>query len=98
LLRRKPIIVKDSSLEELVYINEKFIHSIITSYILDDNFNIDIKDSSIKPFISYCDTLLYYLKYRSCTPQVLEMIILSFQAGKLYGRIPQPESEDSTEK
>lgn len=88
-LRRKPISVKTpNSTEEYVYINEKFVYTVLLGYLIDEE--IDLKSSNhknIKALSNYCDTILYYLKYRTCTPQILEIIILSFKAGAIYQKI-----------
>lgn len=88
LLRRKPIRVVDAETEEqLVYINEKFVYYVIMSYLLKDEIDLRADNERTLALKNYCDTILYYLKYRACTPQILEIIILSFQAGSIYNSV-----------
>lgn len=88
LLRRKPIrIVDEVSEEQLVYINEKFVYYVIMSYLFQEDIDISDNNERNSALKNYCDTVLYYLKYRTYTPQILEMIILSFQAGSIYNSV-----------
>lgn len=88
LLKRKPIKVLNNSVaEDLVYVNEKFVYFLIMSYLFTEEIDIKSTDSDTTSIKNYLDSLLYYLKYRSCTPQVLEMIILSFEAGEIYKKL-----------
>ena len=77
-VKRKPIQVLRCDIEEIVYINEKFVLSILVNHMTQNGKG----DFSSKTIIEgFCDTLLYYLKFRDCNPKILEMIILSFKAG-----------------
>lgn len=90
ILRRKPIQVKSKVIES-DYINEKFIYSYLMFYLLDGrttisdaNFlsenNQNKYNLAIKGFLN---TLLYYLKFRDCSPQVLELMLMAFKAGEV---------------
>ena len=88
LLRRKPIKVLGNETEEdLVYINEKFVYSLIASCLMQQDVDLSAGTNDSLCVTNYLNALLYYLKYRSCTPQVLEIIILSFQAGGYYNNL-----------
>jgi hypothetical protein len=77
-LKRKPIQVLKNDREELVYVNEKFILGILVNHLTEGKID-DFSGNNI--LVSFCDILLYYLKYRDCEPKVLEMLIMSFKAG-----------------
>lgn len=76
-LKRKPIQVLKNDREELVYVNEKFILGILVNHLTEGKID-DFSGNNI--LVSFCDILLYYLKYRDCEPKVLEMLIMSFKA------------------
>ena len=88
LLRRKPLQLKSQE-KSLIYINERF----VLSYILDFLSNDDKGHILLRKNIglnSFCETLLYFLKYRVTDPGSIEMFIMSFFAGQIY----QETSED----
>lgn len=87
LLRRKPLQILDDA-EELVYINEKFLLSHTLSFLIDDfeNENLVLSEDKQKYFDGFIESYYYYLKYRDCSPQNLEMVFLSFDAGKLFDK------------
>ena len=39
-----------------------------------------------KAFMNYLDTLYYFLKYRQYDPKMLELMLLGFRAGEIWGR------------
>lgn len=85
LLRRKPMqIVKRENIDEsLVFINEKFVFSRISKYLLGDGKNVILSPEHKKGLMSYLDSLLYFLKYRDYDAQMLEMMLLGFKTGVL---------------
>lgn len=96
ILRRKPIQLNAQNLNDgklsndLVYLNEKFALSYILSYLtqkVEGNLEKNIIDKDKKPLNGFIDSFYYYLKYRDCSPQCLEMILLSFHAGYMCNKI-----------
>lgn len=86
LLLRKPIqLVKQIDDDSLLYINEKFLLSRLTSFMLQDDINVPLVDERRKAFKNYLDTVYYYLKFRRCDAQALELMLLAFKAGRLIG-------------
>lgn len=87
LLRRHPlqIISNPQSEEKVIFANEKFVFSRIAKYLMGNNIGVSIHPEKRKSILNYFDTLYYYLKFRNYDAQMLEMLILSFQAGKLVG-------------
>lgn len=78
ILRRRPIQVLQDKNEELVFANEKFVLAYIVSFLTE---GVKIGEA-VKPTTdSFIDSFYYYLKYRVCTPQDIEMIVLAFCAG-----------------
>lgn len=87
IVHRKPIQLTADELEDdkNIYINEKFVLSRLVSYLLGDRVNMPIIEEKQKAFQSFLDTLYYYLKFRRCDPQSIELMILAFKAGQLLG-------------
>lgn len=84
LLRRKPLQILEDDDEELVYINEKFVLSYIMSYLTElvgEDFYDKLSQENQEAFDGYIDSLFYYLKYRNCNSQALELALLNFGAG-----------------
>ena len=78
LLRRKPIQILNVEKEDLVYINEKFVLTILVNHLT----NGSVSDISSEEILSnFCDALLYYFKFRNYEPKVIEMLIMAFKAG-----------------
>lgn len=87
LIQRKPIQLVSDKMEDdrMIYVNEKFVLSRLVSYLLEDESNKPIVGEKQKAFQNFLDTLYYYLKFRRCDPQSIELMILAFKAGQLMG-------------
>lgn len=84
LLQRKPIQLKKQLEDDTyLYVNEKFLLVRLTSFMLQDDINIPLMEEKKKAFQNYLDTLYYYLKFRKCDAQSIELMLLAFQAGKI---------------
>lgn len=84
LLRRKPIQVLQDELEELVYINEKFVLSYTINFLITSKESTRYQDlSKVRQqcFNGFIESFYYHLKYRNCSAQSLELALLSFEAG-----------------
>lgn len=88
LLRRKPLqIIKEAQQDDfLSFVNEKFVFSRMASFLVGDRANQVLQGEDKKAFLNYLDTLYYFLKYRQYDPQMLELMMLGFRAGELWGR------------
>lgn len=88
LLRRKPlqVIKEDQDSDFLSFVNEKFVFSRIAAFLVEDKMEQALKEADKKAFLNYLDTLYYFLKYRQYDPQMLELMILGFKAGEVWGR------------
>lgn len=85
LLKRKPIQLKCQIEDDRqLYVNEKFLLSRLTSFMLGDAYSKPYINEEQKNFNNFINTLYYYLKFRRCDAQSLELILLAFDAGKLY--------------
>lgn len=85
ILRRKPLqVVTQGAAEDLVFINENLVTDFLLSYVYDNPASISIVASQRDQVGLFEDTLLYFLKYRTVTPQIIEMLLLAFQAGRGY--------------
>lgn len=87
LVQRKAIQLATDELEDdrMIYINEKFVLSRLVSYLLGDDVNKPLIAERQKAFQNFLDTLYYYLKFRRCDAQSIELMILAFKAGQLLG-------------
>lgn len=84
LLRHKPIQIKTSDMEENVFINERFVADFLESYLFNDPASISFAKESQESMAVFRETLLYYFKYRDYNAKSIELIILSFLAGRGY--------------
>ena len=83
LLKRKPIQLKEQLDDDrLLYVNEKFLLSRLTSFMLGKDINMPIVGEKEISFKNYLNTLYYYLKFRRCDAQSIELMLLAFNAGK----------------
>lgn len=85
LLQRKPIQLK-AQLEDdkFLYVNEKFIMTRLTSFLLAENINKPIVGEERIAFTNFLNTLYYYLKFRKCDAQAIELMLLAFKAGHIF--------------
>ena len=84
IIRRKPLQFFEYPKEEKdIFVNERFGAFLIINECLADDNRKYIPNCYQKKFVEYTDLLLYYLKYRECNPQVLELAIESFKMGML---------------
>jgi hypothetical protein len=85
LLRRKPLHPLTNDIDT-VYANEQFALVTIVHFLQKGNKEFALlKDNSKLNF--FMDSLYYFLKYRHCNAQMLELIMLSFRAGEVYNQL-----------
>lgn len=83
LLKRKPLQLKGQIEDDkYLYVNEKFLLTRLTSFMLGDDINKPIIGEKGIMFKNYLDTLYYYLKFRKCDAQSMELMLLAFKAGQ----------------
>ncbi len=84
LLKRKPLqLIKQIEDDRLLYINEKFLLTRLTSFMLGDDICMPIVGEKNIAFRNFLDTLYYYLKFRRCDAQSIELMLLAFEAGRM---------------
>lgn len=88
LLRRKPLqVIREGQQDDVLsFVNEKFVFSRISAFLIKGHKDLVLKQEDKKPFLNYLDTLYYFLKYRQYDAQMLELMILGFKAGEIWGR------------
>ena len=87
LLRRKPIqIIKDDDDTELAFINENFVASYLLQFLRGDDRGVVIKKNDRREYDGFIENLKYVLRYRMVTPQMLETILESYTAGRIFER------------
>ena len=85
LLKRHPLsVIKDTGDDKYTFINEKFLLMRLSSFLMGDKINKPIVDEQRKVLDNYLGVLLYNLKYRDCSAQAIELMVLSFEAGKVF--------------
>lgn len=84
LLKRKPIQLKVQIEDDrLLYVNEKFLLTRLTSFMLGEHINMPIVGEKATAFKNFLNTFYYYLKFRRCDAQSIELMLLAFKAGQL---------------
>lgn len=84
LLKRKPIQLRDQiSDDRLLYVNEKFLLTRLASFMLDMDIYMPLVGEKSVAYKNFLDTLYYYLKFRKCDPQAIELMLLAFEAGRI---------------
>ena len=84
LLKRKPLQIVERDLPDdvLAFINEKFIMTMVSSYLLSDNIAAPIVRDGLVVYKNFLNTFYYALKYRNLDAQAIELLILAFRAGQ----------------
>lgn len=90
-LRRHPIqvLAADPEDDDLIFINEKFILSLLMSFLTHGSEAKPLVKSDLSAYIAFANSFYYYLKFRRLDPQSIEMILLSFRLGGVF-----PECKD----
>lgn len=87
LLRRKPIqIISDNEDTELAFINENFVASYLLQFLRGDNRGVVIKKNDRLEYDEFVENLKYVLRYRMVTAQMLETVLESYIAGRIFER------------
>lgn len=55
----------------------------LTSFMLDSKINTPMVEEKGIAFKNFLDTLYYYMKFRKCDAQSIELMLLAFKAGQL---------------
>jgi len=84
LLKRRPLQIKDSNDQKYAFCNEQFAYSQITHWFEKEDGQVGINALANDDLIFFSNTLFYHLKYRNYEPQTLELMLLSFMAGRKY--------------
>ena len=84
IVKRKPLqFIHDTDEEKDIFVNERFAVFLLLNECLLCGEKHFISPQNREKLDEYIDLLLYYLKYRECNPQVLELMIESFKMGML---------------
>lgn len=84
ILKRKPIqLIGQIDDDRKLYVNEKFLLTRLTSFMLDEKIMEPLVGEKGIAFKKFLDTLYYYLKFRRCDAQSIELMLLAFKAGML---------------
>ena len=55
----------------------------LASFMLGDDINMPIIEEKGIAFKNFLNTLYYYLKFRKCDAQSIELMLLAFKAGQI---------------
>ena len=85
LLQRKPLqLKKQLDDDRYLYVNEKFVLTRLTSFLLAEDINKPLVGKKSIAFTNFLNTLYYYIKFRKCDAQSIELMLLAFKAGQLF--------------
>ncbi|MHC6203011.1 hypothetical protein ACYULU_07440 [Breznakiellaceae bacterium SP9] len=87
LLKRKPLQIKDSNDQKYAFCNEQFALSQITLWLNKDTGENGIAALAHDDLQYFSNMLFYHLKYRNNDPQILELMLVSFTAGRKYQQL-----------
>ena len=86
ILRRHPIQTTcDKQEEKYMFINERFLLMRIASFMIGEKMNLPLIDSEREAFENFMEHLMYYLKFRECNAKAIELMLLAFEAGRIFG-------------
>ena len=86
LLKRHPLQVTcDREQDEYTFVNERFLLMRLVSFMIGEKMNTPIVGEEREAFENFTELLMYYLKFRECNAQTIELMLLSFEAGKIFG-------------
>lgn len=84
ILKRKPLQIKDTNNQKYIYCNEQFAFSQLTLWFKESNIEKGTLILSQDDLKFFNETLFYHLKFRNYDPQTLELMLVSFIAGRKY--------------
>lgn len=84
LLKRKPLQLVDATENEskLLFVNERFVCGYLMRFLTETDYDVAIIKEKKQEYIEFVDNLMYFCQYRVNTPQMLETMLCSFQAGR----------------
>lgn len=85
ILRHKPLQVTGyDGQDDLVFINEEFVTDFLLSFLFSQPENVPFIGEQEEKIDDFVKTLKYYLSYREYSAQSIEIMLLSFNAGRGY--------------
>ncbi len=84
ILRHKPIQINADADEKYSFINEDYCADLIRMFLFDNPNNVSILKHDEEAINEFIETMLYYFKYRDVNPQSIELMLISFNAGRGY--------------
>jgi len=84
ILRHKPIQITSEFGEKHVFINEDYCADLIRTFLFDEPSDVIILKHAEESINEFIDTMRYYFVYRDVNPQCIELMLLSFKAGRAY--------------
>ena len=86
LLRRKPIqIIEDDDTDpELAFVNENFVAFYIFTFLLGDDSRVVIRQDRLQEYNEFTENIKYVFRYRAVTAQMIETILESYNAGRIF--------------
>lgn len=84
ILRHKPIQIISEVEEKNVFINENFCSDLIRMFLFDNPDSVSILKQDENAINDFIDTMLYYFTYRDVSAQCIELMLISFNAGRGY--------------
>jgi hypothetical protein len=94
LLKRRPLQLIKNSAHEYIFCNEQFAFSQITFWLKKNEIEKGTEALSHQDLKYFTKALFYHLKYRDYNPQTLELMLLSFIAGRDYQYLLSADLKD----
>lgn len=84
LLKRKPLQVTshDEDSQDLIFVNERFVCGYLMRFLTELDYDVAILDEKKQDYAEFIDNLMYFFQYRINTPQMIEIMLNSFKAGR----------------
>jgi len=84
LLRRKPIQMREEADKDLKFVNERFILSYLQMYLFGKDYATFVSPEKRYEHDNFFKTFLYTIKYRYVDSQILELLIITYRAGRAF--------------
>ncbi|HPJ13273.1 MAG TPA: hypothetical protein PLE09_06685 [Caldisericia bacterium] len=89
IIRRKPIVLIKTLSEDNdkdIFLNERFCMSLIVNEVLYKDSEVPLNKEQMESVDEYIDLFLYFLMYRQCDPQSIELAMSSFLTGRITSK------------
>jgi hypothetical protein len=94
-LRRKPLQLLDDAEDSADFINERFVISFLQLSLFNEDYTILVSPEKKNDHENFFRSLLYSTKYRNIDAQMIELIIITYRAGRAFQYSVDVSQKDS---